>query len=119
MTSLLKPEEFEELEGLADVLLARARQFCAGVTYAPEGATPEERALREEMNALQLSITAVAKRTGMNDVALMVALGSNMGVMLAQCRGNHAEIWKAVREAVKSTYDEITDFGKPSSGAIN
>lgn len=119
MTTLLKPEDFAELEALAGGLIARARQACVGATYAPEGATAEEKALREEVNALQLCVTAAAKATGLHDLAVMIALGTNIGVMLAQCRGNHAEIWQAARDAVKASYDEVSAFSEPSTGAIN
>jgi hypothetical protein len=116
MTTLLDAEEFAQLETLATELLTRARVLVAGKTYAPPGATDEQRLLREELNAFQLSMTAVAKQSSLNEEATILALGTNLGIIMAQSIGDHVELLKIQREATRAGYNEVMAFSKPRGG---
>jgi hypothetical protein len=118
MAQHIPPDDFAELEALAQALLDHARALTAGHAIVAAGAPVEEIALTEEVQAYASAAQALARVTPLGPPALFTGFGAAVGVILAQQDMPHAELLRLMRDQERRTYDEVIRASTPPTRTV-
>lgn len=117
MAIFVPAEELAEITDAIGPAVEVARALAAAKTLIPAEATDEQAALHEETQALVFVVQAALLASPLTDSAAFVALGSALGVVMAQSSEPHAELWRLARRQLQLTYDDVMATTVPQGSA--
>lgn len=117
MAQFVDPQELDEITEAIAPAIELARALAEAKALIPADATPEQDALHVETQALVFVVQAALLASPLTDSAAFVALGSALGVVMAQSSEPHAELWRLARRQLQLTYDDVMASTAPQGSA--
>lgn len=117
MPKLIPRGEFDELVALADALLARSREVVTAEGDLAVDAAEDVATATIEVQAFSMAMMALATACPLMPAPLFVAMGSAIGIILAQQTDPHPVLLDALRQQTKASYNDIVEAQRPQGRA--